>query len=213
MSSAAVCPHHYHNHAAALTTALRPFRPFMVPTMVAVAAAGAVGLVYLRNLLRDPNPLAIWTSLSGWPPVLRTLWFTKLVHLANPFSATGGVRIVSYGPGACVASMTERRALRNPFGSIHAAALALAGETAAGMAFLGTLPKSMRAIPTGMRCEYIKKARGTICAVVGPGSFPEVYTSGTVDVVAEIRSGSTGAGELLARVIVAFEVRPKASHA
>ncbi|KAI9183162.1 hypothetical protein H9P43_004079 [Blastocladiella emersonii ATCC 22665] len=203
-SAAALCPHHLPTPSMAVA-ALRARPGAVAAVAIPLLTLGAAAAVYLRRVLRDPNPVAVWASLAAWPAGLRRWWFTTLVHLANPFSRTGRVKIVEYGVGTCTAQVTEHASLRNPFRSIHAAELALLGETAAGMAFLGLLSKSQRAIVTSLHCEYLKKARGTIVAV---SHAPQVFTGPAVSVLAEIRQDNAD-GALLATVTVNFAVSNK----
>lgn len=74
---------------------------------------------------------------------------------------------MSITPGKCTASCKETRSIRNPFKSIHAAALINMGEAVGGFAVLTALeqnsPKT-KGIPTKLEGEFRKKARGSIVA-------------------------------------------------
>ncbi|ORZ36258.1 hypothetical protein BCR44DRAFT_1499117 [Catenaria anguillulae PL171] len=201
------------NAAASAVFAHPLARPAIATTAL---LAGALGL-YLRRVLRDPSPLVTWKSLSALPSWLRRWWFTKLVHLANPFSNTGRVHILSYDFGRASVGVREHRSLRNPYRSIHAAELALLGETAGGLAFLGTLDeKTQRAIPTELNCKYFKKARGYVVAVAQvdtPARDVKGLDAGAevrVPVVAQIRQGGER-GEVLAEVTTVFVLSRKTS--
>ncbi|KNE57466.1 hypothetical protein AMAG_03177 [Allomyces macrogynus ATCC 38327] len=219
-AAAASCPHAaHHGRHLMLVPGARAVHNLMCGVMSAVRARPAllvlplvplaVGALWLMRILRDPNPLAIWHQLARLPHFLRTWTFTKLVHLANPFSRTGRVRIVAFGEGHCTAAVREHWSLRNPFHSIHAAELALLGETAAGMAFFSVMPRSKRAIVQDINCKFMKKARGNVVAV---SQCTPLFTGPHVEVVAEIRS-KDAQGELLATITVVFIMSDKQARA
>ena len=66
--------------------------------------------------------------------------------------------------GRCLAEIKETRAIRNHLRCIHAIALSNLAELSSGLAFMATLPAEYKAIVTGFKIEYFKKARGRICA-------------------------------------------------
>jgi acyl-coenzyme A thioesterase PaaI-like protein len=76
--------------------------------------------------------------------------------------------ITSIEKGSATGTLYERFWIKNPFNSIHAAALINAGEAVSGLAMISLLesqtsPK-LRGIPVSLRGDYRKKAKG-VCTV------------------------------------------------
>lgn len=103
-----------------------------------------------------------WARLA---PLPGGRWlFSKLVGWKAPYTGSIKPRVEVLEPGFCRVAIRERRALRNPFRSIHAVALLNAAEAASGLATLVALPDDVRGIITRLEIDYAKKARGTIVA-------------------------------------------------
>jgi acyl-coenzyme A thioesterase PaaI-like protein len=124
---------------------------------------------------------------AGPGPRLRRAWarlaplpggrflFSKLVGWMAPYSATVKGRVEELGPGFCRVTIRERRALRNPFDSIHAVALLNAAELASGLATLYALAPGVRGIISRLEIDFAKKARGVIaadCRTMPPREVP-----------------------------------------
>lgn len=145
---------------------------------------------------------ATWDRLSVLPG---GAWlFSKFFGLMVPYSGTIGLRIEALRPGYARAHFRERWGVRNHLNSVHAVALANAGEAVSGLAMSLALPKEARAIVTGLRMEYLKKARGRL-TVESEAQAPELVADGDQEqeVVASIRDAS---GELVARAIATWRV-------
>lgn len=104
-----------------------------------------------------------WDRLSTKPG---GRWlFSRLVDWMAPYTGSIRASVEELGPGHARISLRERRALRNPFRSVHAVALMNLAEEASGLATLYALDDGVRGIITKLECEYVKKARGKITAV------------------------------------------------
>jgi acyl-coenzyme A thioesterase PaaI-like protein len=114
-----------------------------------------------------------WTTLAPWPG---GKWlFSRMVDWMAPYTGSIRARVEGLSAGYCRNSLRERRALRNPFNSVHAVALMNLAEEASGLATLYALPDGVRGIVTGLAIEYKKKARGKItaeCRTVPPTDVP-----------------------------------------
>ncbi|KAI8800934.1 hypothetical protein BJ742DRAFT_839553 [Cladochytrium replicatum] len=110
--------------------------------------------------------MPIWKSLSRYGWVGRFI-FSWLVTYISPYTGSIPFRVLKLAPGYCQARLVEKFYLRNPFQSIHAAALYNFAEGMQGLAVLSLLdesPHPIRGIPNRMTIEYYAKARGAVTA-------------------------------------------------
>ncbi|HEX2165260.1 MAG TPA: DUF4442 domain-containing protein [Thermoanaerobaculia bacterium] len=118
--------------------------------------------------------LRTWRRLSGVPG---GKWvFSKLVGWKAPYTGSVRPRVEVLEPGYCRVTIRERRALRNPFRSIHAVALLNVAEAASGLATLTALPPDVRGIITRLEIDFARKARGRVaaeCRTTPPPSVAE----------------------------------------
>jgi acyl-coenzyme A thioesterase PaaI-like protein len=110
-----------------------------------------------RNLVRD-----LYDRLSPVPGGKRI--FSRVVGLIAPYTGSIGARVRDVRVGYARVTLTERRAIQNPFNCIHAIALANLAELCGNLAVSYSMPDDARFIVVGMSIEYAKKARGTITA-------------------------------------------------
>lgn len=159
----------------------------------------------LHPLLYDDsvNILSIWHRLSkfGW---LGRWFFSRLIGRMAPYSGSIGATVKTLEMGKATVLMRDRRRLGNPFGSLHAIAIANLGELASGLAFLTMIPPGKRGIVTMFRIEYFKKARGNILAVSNT-VFPD--KDGPFEVEAVL---SDEKNERVARTVATWKVGPTA---
>ena len=98
-------------------------------------------------------------------PFIGSWTFSWLISIASPYTGTIPLRISTIKVGSCTSTMTDWFWIRNPFKSIHAAALVNMGEFTMGMAVLTWCESNnSRAIPSRLEANFIKKARGTLKA-------------------------------------------------
>ncbi len=136
--------------------------------------------------------------------------FGRVLARTVPYSGTIRPEVMELEPGRAVVAITERRALRNHFRSVHAIALANLGELASGLAMTVALPEGVRGIPTRIEVDYLKKARGRIVAE-GRATPPAVISADTdAHATAELRDEE---GDVVAQVVVRWRLSPEPSHA
>ena len=115
-----------------------------------------------RNKHGGLNLLSLWKKLARLP--FGGWLFSWFLGRMAPYSGTIRARIEQFSEGRAVVSMPDRKKNRNHLRSLHAIALINLGEIATGLAVLSTVDGRGRGIVTGLRMEYLKKARGKITA-------------------------------------------------
>jgi acyl-coenzyme A thioesterase PaaI-like protein len=131
--------------------------------------------------------------------------FTKAVGLAAPYTSTIGAHVEVLRKGHAEVTLKDRRAVRNHLDCVHAIALCNLAELAGNVAVAYSLPDDARFIVAGLSIEYLKKARGTIRAVV---DAPVVETSARREYDVLVRM-LDARGEEVARANLRTLVGPK----
>ena len=139
-----------------------------------------------------PRLRRAWARLA---PLPGGKWmFSRLVGWMAPYSDSIKGRVEELGPGHCRVAIRERRALRNPFRSIHAVALLNAAELASGLATLYALPDGVRGIITRLEIDYAKKARGRVvaeCRTMAPREVPPEPVAHVAEITLTDAAGDT----------------------
>lgn len=146
--------------------------------------------------------LAAW---ERWHRLPGGRWlFSRMLGTLIPYTGTIRPRVLELGPGRARVALQDHRAVRNHLNSIHAIALANLGEVTGGLALTAGLPLDVRGILTGLKVEYLKKARGSLEAVCNCVP-PPVFEPTESEVHTEIRDAS---GEVVARVSAQWRLSP-----
>ena len=149
--------------------------------------------------------LRLWRRFGSIPGG-RAL-FSHLLGRMVPYTGSLGARLVELEPGRAVATLPDRKRVRNHLGSIHAVALVNLGEMTTGLAVLSALPADMRGIVTGLSAVYLHKARGALTASADVRSLGlnRVVETREVQAVAEVRNADE---QVVARVTASWRVGP-----
>lgn len=134
--------------------------PFAIRPSIAAYAAG-VSFLGHEQAQRASRALA---KTKSWPVPLRRLAMTKMFTFKVKFAGTGAVQIEEAGDGRAVLAMRNRRKVQNHIGGIHAAAMALLGESATGVAFGLALPDTHIPLLKSMKIDYVRRAQGDLRA-------------------------------------------------
>ncbi len=144
-----------------------------------------------------------WNTMSRIPGGKRA--FSRMVGRMAPYTGTVGAEVTELRAGFARGELADRRAVRNHLGSVHAIALANFGEMISGVAMIYSLPADMRAILTGLKVAYLKKARGLLTATC----HVDVPTDGKrqeIELLVEIRDAE---GQLCCTVKPLWLIGPK----
>jgi acyl-coenzyme A thioesterase PaaI-like protein len=164
------------------------------------AVMSTAGTSARQDATHGERLLSAWRRLSGKPG---GKWlFSRAVGRMAPYTGSLGARVEALVPGRAVVTLRDRRRVRNHLRSVHAIALANLGELASGLAATAALPAGVRGIPTRIRIDYLKKARGTLTAT-GLADVPVVTEPTSHEVRADIRDE---AGDVVATVVVEWQL-------
>ena len=150
-----------------------------------------------------PGLRRYWGLFSRVPGGKRV--FSRVLGGYVPYSGSIGACVQILEPGRCVATLRERRALRNHLHSVHAMALANLGELVTGLALMNSLPDNTRGILTAFSVDYLKKARGLLTAECRC-LVPADNTEQTVTLDGEIMDR---AGDMVTRVEARWLIGPE----
>lgn len=126
-------------------------------------AAATMCAVAIRRAGGTSDVSRVFKEISAFGAAGRFVFSRVLIANAVPFAASLRTNFLRLDADFVEATVAQRRALQNPFSSIHLGALIVAGETTQGCGILSQLAQSRRrAIPVRQRSEFYKKARGTV---------------------------------------------------
>ena len=101
-------------------------------------------------------------GLSKLPSPVRSEAITALMRSVVPFVGTARVKIVEMTAERVRVTVGNRRRVRNHIGGVHAAAMALAAETATGFVVAMNLPDSRVPVIKSMQVQYKKRLKGAL---------------------------------------------------
>lgn len=142
------------------------------------------------NMKARPNALTrVIDKLAGFPPPVRSLLITTAFNSQVRFAGTGGVRFEVLEEGRAVVTMRNRRKVQNHIRGIHAAAMALLGETATGAVLGMTIPDTHIPLIKSMHVDYVRRARGALRAeaTLPPDMRQRVLTEPKGDVLVPLK--------------------------
>jgi acyl-coenzyme A thioesterase PaaI-like protein len=103
-------------------------------------------------------------KLERLPGRLRLALITWLFGGTVPFVRTAGLRFRELGEERAVLVIPNRRRVQNHIHTVHAAAVALLGETATGAVFGMSVPDDRIPLLKSMRVNYLKRSQGALTA-------------------------------------------------
>lgn len=110
-----------------------------------------------------------------------TRLFTQFVCRTAPYFLTIKPHLEALDAGYARATMRKRRSVQNHIGTVHAIAMCNLAELVGGLMTEVSIPDTARWLPTGMRVEYIAKAKTNLTAVAD-GSEIDWQNAGELDV-------------------------------
>ncbi len=115
--------------------------------------------------MSEPNRLARTVhKFDGLPVGLRRFLITWAFGGTVHFVRTAGVKFEVLTEERAVLVLANKRRVQNHIGTVHAAAVALIGETATGAVFGMSVPDSKLPILKSMRINYTKRSQGALRA-------------------------------------------------
>lgn len=150
---------------------------FAVVMPAALFMHAIVSTALLANRIGN-DPIAIWKhvgtqTIGRFHSRIQSRIYAFVLNFVNPYAQSMNIRFTKVERGHCQAYVDETRSIRNPFRSIHAAALVLLAETVGGMTMFTQLQKKDRALVQNISCEYFKKSRGRVVADSLVGERPK----------------------------------------
>eukprot|EP01041_Mallomonas_annulata_P000288 gene288-522_t len=128
----------------------------ILPLTLRLFRRGISSLRRFSDIFEFLHPLPLGDSL-----------FLFIVWLYTPYTTSIHPIVQKLDESYCIAMIEDRPWLRNPFHSIHAAALVNLGEFTTGLAVMSAMQynRKLRGIPKRLEISFLKKARGRITGV------------------------------------------------
>lgn len=115
--------------------------------------------------MATPNQLSkIVQGINQLPELLRsralTLFFGRMVR----FTGTTGITVEELTHKRCVVSLSNRKAVRNHIGSVHAVANILIAESATGYLVGMNVPDTSVPVIKTIKADFVKRSKGDMRA-------------------------------------------------
>lgn len=107
--------------------------------------------------------ISITKTFEFWAaiPIIGRWIFSWLILFVSPYTASIPIRVQEITEDGCKTTLLDSFFTKNPFKSVHAAALTNLGEATMGLAILGWCEQRMlRSIPTSLTVDFHSKAKG-----------------------------------------------------
>lgn len=104
------------------------------------------------------------TKIGGAPEFLQSFLLSQLFGRAVKFAGTAGIQIKKLDFQQAVLEQQNSRKVQNHIGSVHAAAMALLGESATGFLVGMHVPDDRLPLLKSMHLDYVKRATGKLTA-------------------------------------------------
>ena len=104
-------------------------------------------------------------KIHGAPLFLQSWLLSQLFGRAIKFAGTAGIKIKQLNFQQAVLVQGNYRKVQNHIGSVHAAAMALLGESASGFLVGMHVPDGRLPLLKSMHLDYVKRATGKLTAV------------------------------------------------
>jgi len=125
-------------------------------------------------------------TINKTPQPLRKRALSLALGQVVPYVGTSGLVIEEMNAERVIVVARNQRAIRNHIGQVHAAAMALAAETASGFVVAMNMPRAALPLITTLKVDYRKRTRGDIraVAVLSPEQREAIRSTerGSVDV-------------------------------
>jgi uncharacterized protein (TIGR00369 family) len=113
----------------------------------------------------DRNRLArVVHKFDGLPPGLRRFFITWAFGGTVHFVRTAGLKFEELTEERAMVTIRNKRRVQNHIGTVHAAVVALLGETATGAVFGMSVPDDKIPVLRSMRINYTRRSQGALRA-------------------------------------------------
>lgn len=106
-----------------------------------------------------------------------------------PFVGTAGIRFEAMSEGRVVATLKNKRKVRNHIGQLHAGAMILLAETASGLAVGMNVPDDRLPLMKSLKGDFVKRSQGDFRAeaVITPEQREMILSQEKGEVLVSVR--------------------------